>query len=155
MDITETHFVRNSGANHIKSEEPAAVLLKNVSRSTFRDNLVDDPGTFWYFEPTATSNTDKTVYKNPAIGLHLIGNENRIFNNIFTNSSRESILIEGKGNIMMGNIVDGDVIICGEGNTVNGLSFSTPGAHLVLKGSAASSSTIIGVENDRIVKCPD
>jgi hypothetical protein len=154
LDITNTDFVRNCGANHLKGEEDAAVSLKGFSQCTFRDNLVDSPGTFWYFEATATDNSDKTVYKSPAIGLHLIGDQNRIMGNIFSNSSRESMLIEGKGNILMNNICDGDVIICGSENTVNGLCFTTPTARLILKG-APSSNLVMGVEEARIVRVAD
>ena len=100
-------------------------------------------------------NADKTVFHTPAIGLHLIGNENRIFNNVITNSSRESMLIEGSGNILVGNISDGDVILIGEKNTVNCLSFSTTNARLILKGAAAESTTVISVSPERIVKIPD
>jgi hypothetical protein len=152
MDITETHFVRNCGQNHVKNMPQAAVLLKGFSKCTFRDNLVDDPGTFWYFEADATDNADKTVYTTPTVGLYLIGNENRLFNNTFTNSSRESMVIEGKGNVLIGNIADSDVVIEGEGNIVNGLVLTRPGARLVLKGAAADTTSVLGVEESRVVK---
>lgn len=152
VDITDTHFVRNCGANHISGEPNAAVYLKNVKACVFRDNLVDDPGTFWYYEPDAVSNRDKTVFKNPAVGLYLIGDGNRIFNNIFSNSKAESMMIEGDGNVLIGNIVDGNVVIEGRGNTVNGLVFTTPEARLILSGAAADSTVVLGVEESRIVR---
>ena len=152
MDITETHFVRNCGQNHIKDMPQAAVLLKGFSRCTFRDNLIDDPGTFWYFEPTATDNADKTVYTTPTVGLYLSGDENRLFNNTFTNSSRESAVIEGRGNVLLGNVADADVVIEGEGNVVNGLVLTRPEAKLVLKGAAADSTLLLGVDEKRVVR---
>ena len=155
LSITDTHFVRNSGANHFTDMEHAAVLWKDISACTFKDNLVDDPGTFWYFEPTATDNSDKTVYKSRAIGLYVIGNENRILGNIFSHSSRESILLKGKGNLLMNNIADSDVVIEGEQNTVNGLTFTTESARLILKGSAARNCSVLGVEPDRIMRVLD
>ena len=152
FDVTNIHFVRNCGANHIVGEEPAAVYFKNISRCSFRDNIIDSPGVFWYYEPTAMQNPERQISKTQAIGLHVIGDQNRIFNNVFLHSSRESILIEGNGNVLMCNIADGDVIIEGENNTVNALAFSTDTARLILKGSAASSTVVVGVEERRIVR---
>lgn len=155
LSITETHFVRNSGANHLKDNEHAAVLWKNVSKSVFRDNLIEDPGTFWYFEPTATDNSAKTVYKQKAIGLYVMGNENKILGNIFNDSSRESIVIKGCGNILANNIADRDVVISGGNNAVNGLNFTSEGARLILKGSDAQNCTLLGIAPERVVRILD
>ncbi len=154
MDITNIHFVRNCGASPIKDEVPAAVYLKNISRCTFRDNVVDYPGTFWYYPPTATDNRERQISQNQAIGLYIVGNENRIFNNVFTHSSREAILIQGSGNVMMCNVADGDVIIEGENNVVNALSLSKEG-RLVLKGAAANTTHVTAVDEQRILRVAD
>lgn len=152
LTICDTHFVRNSGANHITGVEPAAVFLKGVSMSTFMNNKIDDAGTFWHFEPDAKSNSDKTVYKTPAIGLYMIGKRSQIMNNVIQRSSRESIVIHGNENVLLGNVVDGDVVIEGEGNIVNGLAFTKPEARLILKGAAATTTSVLGVEPERIVR---
>ena len=152
LAICDTHFVRNSGANHLTDVEPAAVFLNNVSMSTFMNNKIDDAGTFWYFEPDAKSNSDKTVYKTPAIGLHMIAKKSQIMNNVIQRSSRESIVLRGTENAVVGNVVDGDVVIEGEGNIVNCLTFTKPEARLILKGAAATTTSVIGVEEHRIVK---
>jgi parallel beta-helix repeat protein len=155
MDIADCHFVRNAGANHLTGHPSAAVCLSGLSRCSFRDNLVDAPGVFWYFEPTATENTDKTVYEGPALGLWVEGNENRITGNVFLNSSAESVYIKGKGNVLMNNTADGDVVIAGEGNFINGLAFTKPDARLILTGAAAGTTRVFGVEENRIVRRPD
>jgi len=150
--INDNTFVRNCGSSPIKNEEPAAVYLKNISSCTFRDNLVDYPGVFWYYNEDAVSNGERQISKNTAIGLKITGNKNRITGNVFCHSSRESILIEGDSNVLMGNIADGDVIINGTDNTVNGLVFTTKEARLILKGDAKDTTSVLGVEDGRIVK---
>lgn len=150
--IVDTHFVRNCGDNHIKGEENAAVYLKGVKHVTFRDNLINSPGEFWYFEPDATQNGQKTKIKNPAVGLYLIGQKNHILNCIFEASSREAMIIKGDQNVLMGNIVDADVVIEGVGNIVNGLVFTKPEARLILIGEAAETTSVLSVEPHRIVK---
>ncbi len=152
IDITDTHFVRNCGSSPIDNEEPAAVYLKNISNCAFRDNLVDYPGVFWYYDENATKNEERMIHKNTAIGLRVVGNKNRIVGNTFSNSSRESVLIEGNENILMTNIADGDVIIDGERNTVNGLVFTKPDARLILRGAARETTLVLGVDEARIVK---
>ena len=154
VDVTDIHFVRNCGANHIQ-EEAAAVYLKHISNCAFRDNVVDFPGVFWYYEPNATSNDERQIQKNQAIGLYVIGNRNRITNNVFSHSSRESVRIEGDGNILLNNIADGDVIIQGVGNTVINLVFSTEKGKLILRGAAAETTSLFGIEESRIVKQAD
>lgn len=152
--ISETHFVRNCGDNHIKTEVQASVYLKGVESFIFRDNLVDMAGEFWYFGPEATQNGQQQRINHPVIGLCLEGDGNRIFNNVFSRSSRESVYVKGCGNILLGNIADRDVIIEGEGNTVNGLCFTGAEARLVLRGAAADTTVVLGVEESRIVRLP-
>lgn len=155
LSIIETHFVRNCGGSRIPGEVPAAVLIKDIRLSIFSGNLIDAPGTFWYFRPDAVSNSDKTVIKNPAVGLYLIGKKNRIMNNVCEHSSRESMIIKGNENVLMGNIVDSDVVLEGVGNIVNGLAFTKPEARLILVGAAAESTSVLGVEEGRIVRKPE
>ncbi|MBE6577778.1 MAG: hypothetical protein E7653_06540 [Ruminococcaceae bacterium] len=152
VDITDIHFVRNCGSSPIENEEPCAVYFKNISSCIFRDNLVDFPGVFWYYVDDATSNEQRQIQKNKAIGLKIIGDKNRILGNTFMHSTREAIVIEGNENILMTNIVDADVVIEGEGNVVNGLVFTKPNARLVLKGKAKDTTVILGVEENRIVR---
>ena len=152
MEICDTHFVRNAGANHITGFPNAAVLLGGVRMSTFMNNKIDDAGTFWYFEPDAKSNSDKTVFKNPAVSLYLVGKKNQIMNNVITRSSAEAMVIKGDENAIVGNVVDNDVMIEGEGNMVNCLTFTKPESRLILKGAAAETTSVIGVEEHRVVK---
>lgn len=154
LEICDTHFVRNCGANHVKGYPNAAVLLNGVRLTTFMNNKVDDAGSFWYFEPDATSNSDKTVYKTPAIGLYLVGKKNQIMNNVFTRSTAKAMVIKGDENAIVGNVVDNDVVIEGAGNIVNCLTFTKPQSRLILRGEAAHATSVIGVEEGRVVRLP-
>lgn len=150
IDITDVNFVRNCGANHL-NDVNCAVYLKNVDNFIFRDNLVDSPGVFWYYEPDETSNRNKTVYKSKAAGLVIIGNKNKVMNNVFSKSSAESVNIKGDGNILTCNIADNDVVIEGEGNVVTNLCFNSKDARLILKGKAKNTTVISGVNQDNII----
>jgi hypothetical protein len=150
--INKTTFVRNCGASKIANEPPCAVYLKNISASEFSNNLVDAPGTYWHYDANATSNDERQINENKAVGLIVIGNKNRLLNNTFINSSCESVIINGNENVFAFNLVDSDVIIDGENNVVNGLVFTKDTAKLILKGKAVDTTTIIGVEENRIVK---
>ena len=152
MDVTDCNFVRCCGSSPISGEEPAAVYFKNVSGCSFRDNLVERPGTFWYYPDGAVSNDERQSFKNEAIGLHVIGNKNVISGNVFKSSSRESIVINGDKNVLMNNVCDSDVRISGIGNIVNCLIFTTENAKLILSGDACSTTEIFGVSPDRIIK---
>lgn len=149
VDVTDVHFVRNCGSSPL-AEEPAAVYWRNVSRCAFRDNLVDAPGTFWYYGEDAADNRDKQVIRTPAVGLKVEGHRNRITGNTFLNSSRESVLVVGNGNVLMNNLADGNVILEGEGNVVSGLVFTSPEACLILRGAARESTSVMAVEPSRI-----
>lgn len=151
VDISDMILVRNCGASYVKGEEPAAVYFKNVSNCIFRDNLVSETGVFWYYPPDATRNEDRQITVGGAVGLKIVGNKNKVFNNNFTRSSRESVVIEGDGNILMNNTADGDVVINGNANAVHNLVFTEPDARLILKGNAKSTTEIFGVADGRIV----
>ena len=127
------------------------MYLKNVDNCTFRDNLVDSPGVFWYYEPDETSNRNKTVYKSKAAGLIIIGNKNKVMNTVFSKSSAESVNIKGDGNILTCNIADNDVVIEGEGNVVTNLCFTSKDARLILKGKAKNTTVISGVNQDNVI----
>ncbi len=150
MDVTDCNFVRCCGSSPVGDEEPAAVYFKNISNCSFRDNLIENAGVFWYYPDGATKNEHRQPERNRAIGLHIVGNKNRITNNVFKGSTRESILIEGDENILIGNIADGDVIIKGNGNVINCLVFTSENAKLMLIGDAASTTQIFGVDEKRI-----
>ena len=152
VDISDMLLVRNCGSSPIVDEEPAAVYFKNISNCIFRDNFVAEAGTFWYYSPDATRNEDRQIYANKAIGLKIVGNQNKVTNNNFSHSSRESISIEGNGNVIMNNTVDGDVIIKGNGNLVHNLVFTKKESRLILIGDATLTTEIFGVAEERIVK---
>ena len=152
MDVTDCNFVRCCGSSPIKYEEPAAVYFKNIFGCSFRDNLIERAGTFWYYPDGATSNDERQTSTSPAIGLHVIGNKNVISGNIFKGSSRESIVINGDKNVLTNNVCDGDVIISGRGNIVNCLVFTTENAKLILSREAHETTEIFGVNQNRIVK---
>ena len=82
----------------------------------------------------------------------MIGNENRITNNTVTRSSDDSVRIEGDGNVLLSNLTDGNVRLRGNGNTVVNSIFTKPRARLILEGSAAHTTTVIGVPEDRILR---
>ncbi len=151
VELSEMQFIRNCGSNPF-GESHAAVYLKNVYQWSFRDNLVDLPGTFWYFAPDAGKNDQHQDTLTPAVGLNISGNENRIMNNVFLHSSRESIVLQGNDNVLMNNMADGDVVIEGRGNQVNGLVFTRPEAKLILKGEEAHHTHVMGVEESRILR---
>lgn len=52
----------------------------------------------------------------------------------------------------MNNITDASVRICGEGNIVMNLAFTTPEAKLILEGSAAAATVVSGVPEERILR---
>jgi len=151
LTLSEMLFIRNCGSNVI-SEESAAAYLKNTEFCSVRNCTFDAAGVFWYYAPTDTKNGDRKPTKNPAVGLIVEGIQNTVTNNTFTHSSRESIKIYGNGNILVGNISDGDVIIEGEGNIIRDHIFTTPNARLILKGKAAETTDIMGIPESRIVK---
>lgn len=152
VDISDMVLVRNCGSSPILDEEPAAVYLKNVNQCIFRDNWVSNAGAFWYYPPNSTKNEDRQIHLNKAIGLKIVGNDNKVFNNNFSSSSRESILIEGNGNVIMNNTVDGDVIIKGNGNIVHNLVFTKKESRLLLMDDAKYTTEVFGVAEERIVK---
>lgn len=110
-------------------------LLDNIF---VRDNLIDDPGTFWYFEPDATKNDMRQPSHRDTRALVIKGNNNRIMNNVITNCTAAAIHIIGDGNILLNNIVDNDVIIEGKNNQIHGLVFSNPMARLFINGQEVS-----------------
>lgn len=149
LDISDIHFIRCGGAftendGHIH----AGVCLEDVNGAIFRENLIDDAGIFWYFDPEANQNSEHQVTECRTISLFIRGNNNKILNNIVTNSHAESMVVEGSGNVLLNNIVDGNVVLRGHGNTVNGLVFTTPDARLLVSGR---DNSLTGVPEDRIL----
>lgn len=151
MDVTDCNFVRCCGSSPVKDEIPAAVYFKNISGCAFRDNLIERAGTFWYYPDGATSNDERVSSVTPAIGLHIVGNKNVITGNVIKSSSRESMLVEGDGNVLMNNVCDADVIINGKGNKVFCLAFTNENAKLILVGDARETTEIFGVASDKIL----
>lgn len=152
MNISEMMLIRNCGSSPITTEEPAAVYLKKVSGCIFRDNVISDAGTFWFYSPDSVENDDRQIYKNQAVGLKIVGNHNQVHHNKVVGSSREEMVIEGDKNILMNNVVDADVVICGRENVVHSLAFTEETGHLILIGEAAASTEIFAVNEERIVR---
>ncbi len=153
LEILDCHFVRNGGAfldsdGHL----PAAVFFDGASKCAITHCLFDDPGTFWYYDDNATRNEERQPSHIKIPALRIEGNENRIRDNTFRNSSSDSITVNGNGNILLNNIVDGDVRISGKGNTVATLVFTKPSSRLILEGEARDTTVILGVEDWRIVR---
>ena len=153
IEIQDCHFVRNGGSfrKDCKPERCAAVMLENANNCLIRNSLIDYAGVFWYYEPTAKENTEKQVEKNPCASLWVHGNKNRVLANTVSHSSGDSIIVEGNENILMGNIVDGNVVISGNGNVVQNLVFTSKDARLII-GKNSDDTLIMGVSEERIVR---
>ena len=151
LELRGIHFVRCGGACG-EDEPAAAVFWQGISRSSFEHCLIDDAGTFWYYDENATKNSQRQPSHRKTVGLWVIGNENRITNNTVTHSSDDAVRIEGRGNVLLSNIVDGHIRLRGEGNTVAHAIFTTPHARLILEDGAAETTAVIGVPEERIVR---
>ncbi len=151
LQIFDSIFVRNAGAFG-EGEDAAAVYLNAVNSAHIDRCLFDFPGTFWYYPDTARENDARQISRRPVTALWVKGDNNRITNNTFTHSSAASVHIEGKGNLLLSNIADRDVIIEGEGNQVCGLLFTKPDAHLILRGAAAHFTVLQSVDESRVVR---
>lgn len=153
FEILDSHFVRNGGGfQGNDGHQPAAVLFDHISRCSVTHCIFDAPGTFWYYDDDATENNQRQPSQRKAIALCVIGNENRVRDNTFLNSSDDSIYIEGNGNVLLSNIVDGNVRIRGKNNTIANLIFTKPDSRLILEGDAKYSTLIIGVPEERITR---
>ena len=152
VDIKDMILVRNCGSSPVAGVEAAAVYMKHVSCCLFGDNLIDSPGTFWFYPEDATKNADRQIHKNKAVGLIVEGTGNKIFNNTIMNSSAESIIIRGDNNILMNNVVDGEVVISGNNNVIRNLVFTSEKGKLILKGESTNTADISGVDGNRIVR---
>ena len=156
LEILDSHFVRNGGAfTDGKGPLPAAVFFDHVSRCALTHCIFDAPGVFWYYDDNAKENEQRQPSKRKTTALMIIGDENRIRDNTFLNSSDDSIRIEGNRNILIGNIADGNVRISGEGNIVSTLIFTKQNARLILEGKAKDTTVLIGVEESRVVRIGD
>ena len=153
LEIVDSYFVRNGGAFPEDGEHlPAAVFFDHVSHCALAHCVFDAPGVFWYYDDHATQNAERQPSHKKVPALRVIGNENRIRDNTFLNSSEDSIRINGNGNVLIGNIVDGNVRISGEGNTVATLVFTNPQARLILEGKAKNTTILHGVEEWRVIR---
>ena len=150
--LSETTFVRNGGGfNDNDGLTHAAVFFDNVNKSEISRCLFDDSGTFWYYNENDTSNEDRKPSQIKIPSLVISGNENRIKYNTFLNSSAESIILNGNNNVLMNNVVDGNVIINGKNNVISNLIFTNKNAKLILKGDAINSTKIIGLLDNEII----
>lgn len=147
------HFVRNAGGfTDNDGLTHCAVFFDGVNECEIKNCLIDAPGVFWYYDDNATSNDERQPSTRNAVGLQVNGNKNRICDNTFLNSTCESIIINGDGNVLLNNIVDGTVIINGKNNYISNLVFTNDDAKLILKGDAISSTKIFGISDERIIK---
>ena len=152
LELTDSHFVRNCGAMPGgNTSDAAAVYFNGISTSTIRNCLFDAPGTFWYYDDDATQNSQRQPSKVPVVALRVTGRRNRIIDNVFIHSSAESIVLSGNENVLLNNIVDGDVVVEGDGNMICNLVFTKPEARLILQKNATNTQ-ITGVPEDRIVR---
>ena len=150
--VQDMIFARNGGC--FKDGDGlihAAVLLDHVNNSAVERCLIDDPGTFWYYDRDATVNDQRQPSHRRTAALHVIGSGNRLRDNTVLHASAEAVIIEGDRNVLTGTIADGDMRISGSGNVVTNLIFTRPEARLILTGEAAASTVISGVPEDRIV----
>lgn len=153
LEILDCHFVRCGGAFEDGDKMlPAAVFLDNASKCAVTHCIFDAPGTFWYYQDKTLSNAEHEITRRKTPALRIVGNENRIRDNTFLNSSDDSVTVIGNGNILLGNIADGNVRIRGKNNVVSNLIFTKSGARLILEADAAETTVILGVEESRIVR---
>ena len=135
LELLDNVFVRTGGGFvEGASLYPAAVYFNNINSSLIRDNLIDDPGTFWFFEKDADKNEMRQPSHRNTEALVVRGNGNRILNNVITNTTTTAIHIIGDNNVLLNNIVDNDVIIEGKNNQIVGLVFTNPDAKLIVNG---------------------
>ena len=153
LEILDSHFVRNGGAfTDGNGNVPAAIFFDSVSRCAITHCLIDAPGVYWHYDENAKKNDERQPTKRKTVALVIHGNENRLRDNTFLNSSSDSISIVGDRNILIGTIADGNVRICGEGNVISTLVFTKPNSRLILEGKAKDTTVIMGVEEWRIVR---
>ena len=151
LELRDMLFVRCGGAFG-EDDMAAAVLWQRISRSAIDHCLIDDAGTFWYYDASATQNNQRQPSHRKTVGLWVIGNENRITDNTFLHSSDDAVRVEGVGNVLLSNMADGNIRLRGEGNTVVNAVFTEPHARLILEGGAADTTTVMGVPEDRILR---
>ncbi len=152
LEISSCTLVRNGGAFIDNDLTPSAIFFDGLNNSCVTNCLFDAPGTFWYYPKNSTKNEERQPSHRKTVALTIKGNGNRITNNTFLNSSSSSIEVTGNNNILLSNICDGDIVIEGENNTVCSLVFTSPTARLILKGKAKTSTTILAVDENRIIK---
>ncbi len=151
LEITENSFVRNGGGFDGRLPTPAVVTLLDAHSFRIERNHFDDPGTFWYYEPTATKNEERRPQKQAIPALLVNGDGNLIRDNIFSRSKGPAVIVEGNGNVLMNNVTDGDIYISGSRNSIFNVAFTKPEARLVLSADACDSE-IHGVAEERIVR---
>lgn len=138
LELLDNIFVRSGGGFTGETmKDPglaAAVYFNNINSSLIRGNLIDDPGTFWFFEKDACKNEMRQPAHRETEALVVRGNNNCILNNIVKNSTAMAIHIIGDGNVLINNIVDNDVIIEGKNNQVSGMIFTNPESKLIMNG---------------------
>lgn len=149
LDISDMTLVRNCGAPTEDTFPAAAVYFERVNNCAFSRNLIDDPGTFWYYPPDATENNQRQPSHRDATALYIIGNRNRICDNTILHAN-SAIVIKGDGNVLMNNIVSGDIVVEGCANTIVNPVFTAPDARLILKNAA--DTQLIGVPAERMTE---
>lgn len=151
LDINDFKFVRNGGAFPKEFPYPkAAVCFYKVSNCSVRNNTFDLAGVFWYYDDDATENNQRQPSVQPTPGLWIEGDGNRIVGNTFSNSSSDSIVINGNDNIIMNNILDSNIIINGNNNVIANNIFTTKDAMIIVLANSKNNE-FIGIPEERIV----
>lgn len=155
LEVQENIFVRTGGGfRDGDGLTPAALFYDHVNMSSVDHNLFDDPGTFWFFDKNAGKNDMRKPSYRKTVAIYIIGNENRITDNTVLHASDDAIRVQGDRNVLMNNIVDGNIRIEGRGNMVVNAVFTNPEARLMLMGDACETTVISGVLEDRILRMP-
>lgn len=151
-DLDGIYFVRNGGAFSEHCRYPrAAVCIYQASGCSVRNCVFDFPGTYWHYEDDAKENEERRIYKSEVPALWVEGNRNLVQENRFSHSSSDTIVIHGDDNIIMNNVIDSNVVLCGKRNVLSGNVFTTEEARIVLA-EGAEDTRLIGVEKERIQK---
>ncbi len=154
LQVYDVHFVRNAGdisAEKYNKIPHAAIYFRKANSCILRNCIIEDAGLFWYYNPDAEKNSERIPQKRKVCSVLIEGNANIISDNIIRHCSAEGIVVRGKGNVLMNNVTDGDVVIHGEGNTVNGIAFLSDSARLIIADDAVG-TVIFNVPDDRIVR---
>lgn len=145
LELADLKLVRCAGA-FPEGEDAAALYLKNVSDAVIRNCLTDSAGVFWYYSPDAKANSERQPLRRPAVGIRIEGDRNKLLGITVKNSTSDSIVVRGNGNVLLSVFADRDVYVEGDDNVISSLVFTSPGARLHVKGSGNGIGAVFGGE---------